>query len=398
MKTKTLTLLVAATVVASLAAGQQGPSTNIDAKLINTDPVPIQTGETGDIRFKVVNTGDTAADNVKITLQDRYPFRVLEDRQKAYDLGKMVPGQEYTISTEVRVAEDADDGERQFRTVIESGDISFTDDIAVEVEDTDVELSLANLKTTPPTLRPDTDDNKLSIDLVNTGDKQAENVVLDLGYPGEGFERRTSFATRQSLGTVNPGQTKTADFTFDLAENTEPGLKTVNASIKYSEPDAPERQSTLQDFQMTVEGKPIFEVEKTSQGLTEGSSGTVTLNVTNTGSEESESTRVRVVEASDRPLSFGSTSSYIGTLQPGKTTSVEFSVTPDSGSAGDHLVDFQVRGVKDPEVFTSEHTVELQVSEGSSGSNLPIFAGIGLLAVLAFYFRDRILSAVRNRE
>ena len=96
MNKKKLTALTITTVLAVAAATAQtaGATTNLNALLINTDPVPVQSGEDAEINFKIRNTGGTEAENVEVEIVDSFPFELKPDRQRNYSLGEVTPGQE----------------------------------------------------------------------------------------------------------------------------------------------------------------------------------------------------------------------------------------------------------------------------------------------------------------
>ncbi|MFB6191451.1 MAG: COG1361 S-layer family protein [Candidatus Nanohaloarchaea archaeon] len=399
MKTKTLTAFALAALFVTGAAAQQRPATKLEPVLVQTDPVPAQSGEDAEIIFKVRNTGNTEARNVKVSIQDSYPFRLKPGRKRTYQLGTVTPGEEYYITTEVLVAEDAPDGQNPLKVNISTGsDVTFTHDIPVTVQSSDVELNLANLKTTPSTLRPDTEDNRMTVEVVNNGDKTAENVVLDLELPPS-FEKTSSFSTRQALGNVKPGEVKPATFNFDISENASAGMVDVPATLSYSLDDSASEIEQQESFQLHVSGKPQFEVVDTQARLKAGSSGEARVTVRNTGDVKSTATRIRVLDSSDQPFSYGSSSHYIGTLEPGATGTAVFDVT--TGAAAEpkqYLVDFEVRGVKDTEVFTESKTVDFRVENGErSGISLPLLAGVfAALLLLAYFFRGRVYAIVRG--
>jgi len=409
MNTKLTTLILAASLLTGFAAAQTqqqqqqtdsqnyGPSTNVEALLISSDPVPVQSDEQADLNFKLRNTGDSTAEDVEIELLDNYPFEVLPDRQKNYSLGDLATGQEYQISTEVRVAEDAPDGSNDFKVRIHYGDFTATKNIPVEVQSEDIDLNLANLQTQPGQLMPDTDDNTMTVEVVNNGEKTAENTVLDLDLP-DYFERTSSFSSRQALGNIQPGQVKPAEFTFDLSEDGPSGLTTVNGEISYTPGDSSSEVTQDVSYQVNIEGRPQFEIVNVESGLQTGSSGEIRLEVQNTGNEESSSTRIRVLDSSDQPFTYDSSSQYVGTLDPNQTGEAVFEVETDSGAtAKDYLIDFETRGVKGTEVFVEDTTVEASVTNGESGSSpvIPV-AIVLLLATIGIYFRDKIFSKVRE--
>jgi len=159
MNNKLTTILVLTALFTGTVASQttNGPSTNLEATFINSDPVPLQSGEDGDLTFKIVNTGSTEAEDVRVELLNNYPFEVKPDRKRNYSLGTVTQGREYQISTEVLVAEDAPDGANSFKARISNGDFTRTVNIPVEVQSEDIDLNLANLKTEPGQLMPDTE-------------------------------------------------------------------------------------------------------------------------------------------------------------------------------------------------------------------------------------------------
>ena len=392
MNKKKLAALAITTLFAVTAAtAQSGASTNLNALLINTDPVPVQSGEDAEINFKVRNTGDRVAEEVQVEIVDSFPFELKPDRQRNYSLGDVKPGQEYQISSEVLVADNAPDGMNDFKVRISYGDFSVVKNIPVQVQSQDIELNLANLKTSPTQLTPDTEDAKMTLEVVNNGEKTAENAVLNIDLP-ESFQATSSFSTRQALGNIEPGQVKSAEFTFDVEETAESGDIEIPAEISYST-DSSEASSRITEetnFNFYLSGKPQFEVTGVEADLQAGANQReLRLEVRNTGSEESSSTRVRVLDSSDLPFDYDSASKYIGTLEPNQTGTVVFQVDTDSSAeAKEYLLDFEIRGVKDTEVYVEDTTVSAEVSSGSEESSTPVLpvAVVLILAAAGIYY------------
>lgn len=398
MKTKitTITFIALLLLTAVTAQNFRGQTTNVEATLINTDPVPLQSGEAGDLTFKLINKGDTSTSNTQVELLGSYPFRVKPDRKRVYSLGQMSPGQEYQISTEVMVSEDAPDGSNDFKVRIVNGDLNRTVNVPVEVQSNEIELNVANLKTQPKQLMPDTDNNLMTVEVVNNGEKTSENTVVDLEFP-DSFEQSSSFSSRQALGNIAPGQVKPAEFNFDLNPNTRSGLNQVTASISYSPGDSTSEVTKDISFNVDIEGRPQFEILNTESQLRTGSTQELRVEIRNYGDEKSSSTRVRVLDSSDQPFSYSSSSSYVGTLEPNQTGTAVFDVTTDSdASAKNYNIDFEIRGVKDTEVFVEDTTVQASVTRSSDqSSSTPYVLIIALVAVLGgiiFYFREKIRS------
>lgn len=398
MNNKKLTALAITTVFAVTAAtAQTGSTTNLNALLINTDPVPVQSGEDAEINFKIRNTGGTDAENVQVQIVDSFPFELKPDRQRNYSLGDVTPGQEYQISSEVLVADSAPDGTNDFKVRITHGDFSRLVDIPVQVQSQDIELNLANLKTAPAQLTPDTEDAKMTLEVVNNGEKTAENAVLNIDLP-DNFQATSSFSSRQALGNIAPGQVKTAEFTFDVEETAESGDVEIPAEISYSTDQSQSTSRITEEtgFNFYLDGKPQFEVTDVEADLQVGANQReVRMTVRNTGSEESGSTRIRVLDSSDLPFDYDSSSQYIGTLEPNQTGTAVFQVNTDSDAeAKDYLLDFEIRGVKDTEVYVEDTTVQVNVENGNQESEssltLPLIAGILILGIAgAILYRRR---------
>ena len=402
MNNKLTTILVLTALFTGTVASQttNGPSTNLEATFINSDPVPLQSGEDGDLTFKIVNTGSTEAEDVQVELLDNYPFEVKPDRKRNYSLGTVTQGQEYQISTEVLVAEDAPDGANSFKARISNGDFTRTVNIPVEVQSQNIDLNLANLKTQPQQLMPDTDNNVMTVEVVNNGEKTAENAVLDLNLP-DYFERTSSFSSRQSLGNIAPGQVKPAEFNFDISEDAPSGPITLEGTMTYTSGDSSSEITEDVSFDVNLEGRPQFEITEIESDLQTGSSRELRLTVENTGDEEASSTRIRVLDSSDQPFTYDSSSQYIGTLEPNQSGTAVFEVDTESdASAKDYLIDFEVRGVKGTEVFVEDSTVQASVSNGESSSSpvIPVVAVIVVLGIVGFIFRDRIREKFSGEE
>ena len=376
-------------------------SSTLTMSVVNTDPYPLQSGEQGDLRLQIRNKGSSSAQNVEVTLLDNYPFEVKPDRQRSFEFGEMVQGQEYQIPAEVLVAEDSPDGSNTFKARVVTDNMNRTLEIPVEVQSQDIELNIANLQTEPGTLMPDTDNNQINVDIVNNGEKTAENVVLNLNTP-EFFEKTSSFSTRKALGNLAPGERKTASFTLDLNESAPSGMTTFETVTTYSADDSTAEIEQSDSFQLSIEGKPQFQVSKVESDLRTGSNGKVRLEVENNGDVESSSTRIRVMDSSDQPFTYDSSSQYIGTLEAGKSGEAVFNVETDSDAEiKDYLIDFEVRGVKDTEVFVEDETVETSVTSGETeddGLPLPLIAVLVGLILLVLVSRNRFRELFSSEE
>ena len=397
MKTKTISVLTALLLLLGGVTAQQGSSPDLNAVMINSDPVPLQSGEDAEITFKVWNDGSGTAEDVEVSVVDNFPFQLKPDRKRTYSIGDLGPGENVQLPTaQILVDEEASDGPNEFEIRLDTRYSSQTESFPVQVQSQDIKLNLANLKTSPAKLKPDMENARLTIETVNNGEKTAENVVINTDLP-EGFEETSSFSTRQALGNMAAGQVKTAEFSFDVEDSAEKGNADIPANITYSTSDSDTRITENADFSFHLAGRPQFEVTDVESELRTGGTGEVKLTVTNTGQEKASSTRVRVLDSSDQPFSYDSASKYVGTLDPGQNGSAVFDVTVESGaSVKDYLIDFEIRGVKDTETYVESTTAQVPVAGGEESSGPPVvpIAVVLVIAAGGFILRKRIISLI----
>jgi hypothetical protein len=337
--------------------------------------------------MELVNNGSIAADNTEVEILDTYPFTVNPDEKREYSFGEVKTWEQYHFNTEVTVADDVTEGEHDIELRITSGDITKTVSVPVRVQNQAVDLTVTNIQTDPATLLPDTENNELTLDVVNNGDRTAEHVVATTELP-DGFEPVNAFAQRQAVGNIAPGETKQATFRFDINTSADAGMVTMPATIQYAKNDSSARETQDVSFDLHLTGAPRYELTGIESDLAAGERGTIRATVQNTGSEKSTSTRLRVLDSADLPFSYDSSNVFIGTLQPGQNGTAVFDVTVEEDAhAKDYLIDFEVRGVKNTDVFVDEFTKRVTAgATGQTGTGMSsaMMAGLaGILVVLA---------------
>ena len=389
MKQRLLLLGLLAVSIIGMVAGQE--SVGMQAISISTDPAPLEAGDDAELNFKIRNAGSGEAEAITARINDSYPFEVKQDRRRAFNLGDVQGLSEYYVSTEIVVADDAPDGINTLPVIIENDRFSVTKELRLDVEQDTADLQLANLKTTPTDLTGDVDDASLTLDIVNNGETEAENAVINLDVPSA-FTPVSSFSTRAAIGNVEPGERKTASFTLDVDDDAGKGRVNIPTSVRYGED---EQEYGVEDsISVYLSGRPDLELVNTSSNLSVGSTGPVSVTVTNTGSEDAEATRIRAVEVSDLPFEYDTASQYIGTLEPGQSGSAVFDVSVESdASVKDYLLDFELRGVNDETVHVNDVTSSIAVRQsGQTGSSTPwsyIIVGVVAVVGVAGFFYAR---------
>lgn len=366
----------------------------------STDPFPVPSGEDARLRIEIQNTGDTWIRDVNLTFEEDFPLSLEEGEALERELGDISPGSTYQVSTDIVVSDDAVNNRERMELTLEASSSTLTDRIPIEIQTGEVDLQLGNIVTSPRTLRTGTETNQVTVEVLNTGDKAAENVILNLGFP-YGVEYTSSLATRKALGTIQPGKTKPATITIDLNESLDEGAMNVDGTVSYANDDRNERAETPVSFDLFLDGAPQFTIENVTADLRAGGSGQIRATVRNTGDVEASSTRLRVLDNADMPFSFDSASQYVGTLEPGQSGVAVFETDVDADAdVKQHLLDLEARGAQGTTIFVDEETAGIDVAEPQNQDNesLPLGMIAAIIGGFVLLAGGYLLGRARGSE
>lgn len=366
----------------------------------STDPFPVKSGEDARLRLEIQNKGDRVIEAANLTFDESFPISLESGEPLKRELGDLRPGGVYQVATDIVISDDANNDQERLAVAIETRRGGLTDRIPIEMETGEVDLQLGNIVTTPQTLRTGTDGNEVTVDIVNLGDRAAENVILDLSFPF-GFEQTSSLATRNSLGTVDPGQTKTATITVDLNESLSDGAATVDGVLSYTNDDSTDRTTRPVSFNLFLDGAPRFAITNITADLQAGESSQIRATVTNTGDLQASSTRLRILDNADMPFSFDSASQYVGTLEPGQSGTAVFETDVENdASVKQHLIDLEARGAQETTIYVDEATAAIDVAKNpDAGENeLPITIIGALIAGMIILLGGYLIGKTRNNQ
>ncbi|OGJ20568.1 hypothetical protein A3K73_05270 [Candidatus Pacearchaeota archaeon RBG_13_36_9] len=338
----------------------------------------------------VTNTGELKED-VVLEINDNTPFDVNEDK---WEIGNLAKDETKSKSFRVDIDEDTPQGNYNLEFNIEDKKEDFDDEFNIEVSSKKADLIIGSINSLPSTLSPDTKDVKLDITLENLGGGDANFVKARLILP-EGFSSSSSFSDFVNLGTLASGSDKTAAFYVDISKEVASGNHKAKIELAYRTDN--DDKISLLDFEIPIKGKPQFQVtgSKTSPGsVPAGASGTLSITIKNTGEEKGEETSVRIFENADFPITFDEKTSFIGTVEKGKTGTATFKFDVDSdGNPNSYLVRLQVRTLQNNNILVEEHTVPVKIVEGQQGiSGYLIIAIIIIAALIVIYIIYRLLK------
>lgn len=374
-------------------------SSNIDIEVKNTEPTPLQTSEYADVWLEVTNTGGTTAEDVELRFQENYPFLVVRGDRSNWSIGELVPGEEYQVHLEARVDGNAVQGSNTLNFEVRQRDISFTEEVPVEVRSDRNVLAVEDVEF-PEKAAPGSS-NSMQLTLTNLADSQLKNIQVGLDLSGN-LPMATSESSRKNIVSVAPDESRTVNYTLNIDESAENSVYKLPVNIDFENEAGTEfNQATTTG--VNVGGRPELEAAlNTDATLTDGSTEEVTFRLVNRGHGSADFVSMQL-EETDNVQVIGSDEVYIGSMDSDdyQTASFRINVDAETESVTVDTLDMPIAlEYTDSEGEQSEtQTVQTelytqqelqQYGLASSGSTVPIVVVV-LLAVGGglYYWRRR---------
>ena len=386
-----LTALALLTILAALAA----PAGALSVKLMKYDPYPANTGEYVTVWIKIENPGlGSPSEDVQLRVVPEYPFSLEPGETGLEEIGKLSMNDFALFDFRLRVDKDAIDGRNTLLVEYrDSIDVAWSEvELSLEVESDRVDFEIADIDSVPLRLKPGDEDAKIMVEIQNIGDGDADCVKSRLTLP-DGFSASDSYSDIANLGTVAADASSQAIFYIDVEESVQPGEHIATITIDYMDKDSDEYKEETLDLRIPVKETPLFEIvssEITPGTLTVGDMVTLLMQIKNTGSEEAESVRVRVMLKSEQPFDFsnGNAFDYVGDLDVGEIGEavLKFEVEDDAALKM-YLLDTEIRCVEDEDVHLFDKKVPVVVANAKQSNLVLIFVGGAVLMLLYAGYR-----------
>ena len=386
-----LTALALLTILTALAA----PAGALSVKLMKYDPYPANTGEYVTVWIKIENPGlGSPSEDVQLRVVPEYPFSLEPGETGLEEIGKLSMNDFALFDFRLRVDKDAIDGRNTLLVEYRDGiDVAWSEvELSLEVESDRVDFEIADIDSVPLRLKPGDEDAKIMVEIQNIGDGDADCVKSRLTLP-DGFSASDSYSDIANLGTVAADASSQAIFYIDVEESVQPGEHIATITIDYMDKDSDEYKEETLDLRIPVKETPLFEIvssEITPGTLTVGDMVTLLMQIKNTGSEEAESVRVRVMLKSEQPFDFsnGNAFDYIGDLDVGEIGEavLKFEVEDDAALKM-YLLDTEIRCVEDEDVHLFDKKVPVVVANAKQSNLVLIFVGGAVLMLLYAGYR-----------
>ena len=392
---RTIRPVLTALLLLLLLALAVAPAEALSVKLMKYDPYPANAGEYVTVWIKIENIGlGGPSEDVKLRLVPEYPFSLEPGETGLEEIGKLSMNDYAMFDFRLRVDDNAIDGKNILKVeYMERIDSEWSEtELTIEVESDKVDFEIADIDSVPLRLKPGDDDAKIVVEIQNIGDGDAECVKSRLVLP-PGFNASDSYSDIANLGTVAADASSDATFYIDVDESVQPGEQIATITISYMDKDSDEYKEEVLDLRIPVKKTPLFEIvssEITPGTLTVGDMVTLLMQIKNTGSEEAESVRVRVMLKSEQPFDFsnGNAFDYVGDLDVGEIGEavLKFEVEDDA-ALKTYLLDTEIRCVEDEDIHLFDKKVPVAVANAKQSNLILIFIGGAVLMLLYAGYR-----------
>lgn len=372
---------------------------------VHTTSANVNPGGQGEIELDVVNRGSEVARDA--TLRVRAVGGDLSLQGGETDgrfLGTLRPGDGATVSYRVALSRDARPGNYPLEAVV-----VYTDEFGARVESRPIGVGVVPgteqrfaLTSVSSRLRAG-EEGELRGTLINNGPNAAVDAVVRLAVASDALDPQE---TEFPLGTLESGATADFLFPIDVRDGAESGPRPATLVVVYRDMAEDRRTSEELDLVITVgDRRDVFAVRPVNATVPAGGENAVLLSVTNNGDEPVRNVNAKLF-ASD-PLSATDDSAFIIGLEPGESTTIQFSVAASNGAAQkqypvtvDFLYDTPDGETKLSETYQVGVTVVEPERQAFTLSSLQIGAGlVFFLALLGIYFfRGRIRRLVGDEE
>lgn len=384
------------------------PAFALRVSVLEYDPFPAKAGSFLDLFISFENNQDKDTGALTAEFVPKDSLRLAFGENATKQVGIIPFRKSAVLKYRIEITDDALDGENTFRiNVNEQGKTQTFYDLSIEVENNFPNIEIGHIESEPKKILPSTDDVKLTMTILNTGDEDAQNLKASIKLPPE-LEFSDSFSDTYLIGNLGENSSSQAVFFIDVPENTAGGSFKAQLVAEYTLKDAAKKDFVKKtiDFDIAVKPVPKFEITQAvtaPQTLSAGDRGaSLKLTVKNVGDADAESVRIKVFQKSEQPFEFEKTFDFIApTLKPGESgdATLEFRVKDDA-ALQKYLIDLQVKTFVDDTVITEDEVVELTVLNPlpSGPDPLILFGGaLAVVIIVAIAFRRRIEKAIKNR-
>ncbi|MGM0590589.1 MAG: COG1361 S-layer family protein [Halobacteriota archaeon] len=295
-------------------------------ELVDTESdAPI--GGTGPVTLSLRNAGSDTARGATVTVGSEDPELTFGEGTPTADsyVGRWEPGETRRVTYRAGFTDDALDRSYALNVAVSyrgrNDTVVRSDPLAAGVRPAGrVAFAFENLTSD---LRVG-ERGRVSGTVVSTGSARADNAVVVLAANSSAL---TPGETDFPVGDLPPGERRPFSFVVDTSDGADAGPRRLSLAVEYRAGDGSRRVSDPVAAGVDVgPERDLFAVEPVNATFSVDSSGTLVVNVTNTGGEPLTDVQARL-NVSDPPLTSDDPTAFEETLTPGETVSMAFELT-----------------------------------------------------------------------
>lgn len=344
----------------------------------------VAVGESGTVTVELTNHGEEAATAAAVTLSSSNPAVSVAGTSAASRFaGDWAPGETRTLTYEVAVADGAEPGSYALQAVVEFDD---TDGVTRQSRPMRLGVTAAPeqsfaVENVESTLRVG-DDGEIYGELVNTGDRTVENVVVVFDPANPNVDPAE---TEVAVGDLAPGDRAAFDFEAAVSDAATAGDRQFTLRVEYRTAAGDAQSSEDLDIRVAVaERRDEFELAGVDATFERGDDGELRVEVTNRRAEPVSDVSAKLY--TEDPLSTGDDEAFIEELGPGETATVTFGLSVADGALEKTYpvkLDFRYDTADGETRITDTYQLPVTVTAPANSGPSPTVIGVGVAALLA---------------
>ncbi|WP_225335446.1 COG1361 S-layer family protein [Halomicrobium urmianum] len=357
------------------------PQAEQEFTVVETDS-DVAVGDRGTYNLTLRNDGPAAANDATVQLTSQNAHVTLGEAESGSRyVGDWATGETKTVSFDLSASENAERQDYTLNAAVgyedDAGNAGRAEGISVGVVP-GPEQSFA-VRNVSGTLAVG-DDGRLTGELVNTGDRPVDDLVLQ--WSGE-QQNVNPTETEYAVGSLDAGEAAEFDFGVDVSEGAEAGPRQFSLTAEYDDSNGDRQTSdALNVRQEVAPDTDEFDVAIQSANLTPGESSTVEVRIEN--ADDETLTDISAKMFANDPITTDDDEAFIAELAPGESRNVTFGVSAGQGALVKTYplsMDFQYEEPDGDTVTSDTYNVPVQVQSDDGGSG-PSLIAVGIAALV----------------
>lgn len=384
-------LIVAGTATAANLTASQG---NLQLKMINYQPVPAHPGDTLDVWVKVENNGGGVAKDIRLQLQDNYPF-IVEEVNKTRRIGTLPGGYDYVAKYKVRVRQQAPVGQAYLKARVKRAKTQLWQEefLPLEIESRITSLSIQNVNSSKY-IAPGKE-GKLQITVQNLADSLIRDLSAKLELEGSNAPLvPVRSSTEKKLDRLESKENKTFTFNLMAELDAEANAYRIPLNLSFKE-DNGDKVSFSDTVGVVVRSKPeLVTTIESANVYSDKPRGDVTLKFVNKGVDEIKFLNVKMLPSESYKLLSATNEFYIGNIRSDDYDIEDLTVEASNKNRINIPMEVQYRDAAN-NFFKENTTVSMNlvkrasVEGEESNTTTYLIVGVVVLALIIYIWRRK---------